>query len=35
MPPGSMCQYEVNVTGVEEVDNELLAWIRRAYERAG
>jgi len=35
MPPGSMCQYMVNVTDVEEVDEELIAWIRRAYESAG
>ena len=35
MPPGSMCQYRVNVTDVKEVDGELIAWIRRAYESAG
>ena len=35
MPPGSMCQYKVNVTDVREVDEELIAWIRRAYESAG
>ncbi len=35
MPPGSMCQYKVNVTDVKEVDGELIAWIRRAYESAG
>jgi len=35
MPPGGMCQYKVNVTEVQEVDEELIAWIRRAYESAG
>ena len=35
MPAGGMCQYKVNVTDVKEVDEELIAWIRRAYESAG
>jgi len=34
-PAGSMCNYKVNVTTVEEVDADLLAWLRRAYESAG
>jgi hypothetical protein len=34
-PPGKMCQYIVNVSHVEEVDQELLGWIKQAYERAG
>ena len=33
-PPGGMCQYKVNVTTVEEVDQELLSWIRQAYAAA-
>lgn len=32
---GSMCNYIVNVTDVQEVDSELIAWIKSAYERAG
>lgn len=32
LPPGGMCQYKVNLTDPAEVDAELLAWIRRAYE---
>lgn len=34
MPAGGMCQYKVNVTTVEEVDQELLDWIRQAYDSA-
>jgi len=34
-PPGSMCQYKVNVMDVKEVDGELIAWIRQAYESVG
>lgn len=35
MAPGGMCQYKVNVTDAAEVDPELIAWIRQAYEAAG
>ena len=35
MPPGGMCQYKVRIGDVKEVDAELVAWIRRAYESAG
>lgn len=34
-PKGSMCNYIVNLTDVKEVDSELIAWIRSAYESAG
>ena len=34
-PKGSMCNYIVNVTGTQEVDSELIAWIKSAYEGAG
>jgi hypothetical protein len=33
--PGGMCQYKVNVTKPAEVDKELIAWIRAAYDAAG
>ena len=33
--PGGMCQYKVNVTQPKEVDSELIAWIRQAYDNAG
>ena len=34
-PKGSMCNYVVNVTNTQEVDSELIAWIKSAYEGAG
>ncbi len=34
-PKGSMCNYIVNVTDVKEVDAELVAWIKSAFEGAG
>ena len=34
-PRGSMCNYIVNVTDPQEVDPELMAWIKSAYEGAG
>jgi hypothetical protein len=30
--PGGMCQYKVNLTNVKEVDAEVIAWIKQAYE---
>jgi hypothetical protein len=35
VPPGGMCQYKVRVADLAEVDAELVAWLRRAYEAAG
>ncbi len=35
MPAGGMCQYKVKVTAADQVDAELLGWIRQAYESAG
>lgn len=35
VPPGGMCQYKVKLASVSEVDEELVAWMRRAYESAG
>jgi hypothetical protein len=34
-PKGSMCNYIVNLTDAKQVDSELIAWIRSAYESAG
>ena len=33
-PKGSMCNYIVNVTDAQEVDSELVAWIKSAFEGA-
>jgi hypothetical protein len=35
MPAGGMCQYKVNVTEAGQVDQELIAWIRQAFDAAG
>jgi len=35
MPAGGMCQYKVDVTDAREVDEELMTWIRHAYDSAG
>lgn len=35
VPPGGMCNYKVKVTDAAEVDDELIAWIRQAYDSAG
>jgi len=34
-PKGSMCNYIVSLTEAEQVDSELIAWIKSAYESAG
>jgi hypothetical protein len=35
LPAGQMCNYKVRLTGAGEVDAELIAWIRTAFEAAG
>lgn len=35
LPPKSMCQYKVRLTDPAEVDAELVAWIKQAYDAAG
>jgi len=35
LPPGGMCQYKVYLVRASEVDKELVAWIRRAYDASG
>lgn len=34
-PAGSMCSYQVRLTQPEEVDAELAAWLKQAYDSAG
>jgi hypothetical protein len=31
---GGMCTHKVGVTGLDQVDDELISWLREAYERA-
>ncbi|WP_223469052.1 DUF5655 domain-containing protein [Massilia soli] len=33
--PGGMCNYKVRIADAAEVDDELLAWARQAYDSAG
>ena len=35
LPPGGMCQYKVAVADAKEVDKELIAWLRQAFDAAG
>jgi Domain of unknown function (DUF5655)/Domain of unknown function (DUF4287) len=35
IPPGGMCNYKIKLSTAAEVDPELIAWIRRAYDSAG
>ena len=35
LPAGGMCQYRVRLTTIDEVDSELIAWIRTTYDAAG
>ncbi|MDO9084649.1 MAG: DUF5655 domain-containing protein [Anaerolineaceae bacterium] len=35
LPPGGMCQYKVYLTELNEVDSELVNWVKSAYELAG
>jgi hypothetical protein len=34
LPPGGMCQYAVRLSAASEIDAELLAWVRTAYDAA-
>ena len=34
-PAGSMCHFKVKLTAAAQVDDELIAWIRQAYDTAG
>jgi hypothetical protein len=33
--PGGMCQYKVRLSSADEVNDELIVWIRAAYDHAG
>jgi hypothetical protein len=34
MPKGSMCQFKINVTEADQIDNELIGWIKTAYDES-
>ncbi|NLF63742.1 MAG: hypothetical protein GX579_03995 [Chloroflexi bacterium] len=34
MPKGSMCHFKVNLSDPEQVDDELIGWIRSAFDAA-
>jgi hypothetical protein len=35
LPPGGMCNYKVKITSIEDVDPELIAWVKQAYDQSG
>ncbi len=35
LPPGQMCNYKIRIGGTDEVDQELVEWVRAAYDSAG
>lgn len=35
LPPGGMCQYSVRLSSPDEIDAELVGWVRVAYDAAG
>ena len=35
LPPGNMCNFKVRISELSEVDDELIGWIRQAFESAG
>ena len=35
VPAGGMCQFKVFLSSVDEVDRELVEWVRQAYDSAG
>jgi len=35
LPPGQMCNYRIKLTDAAQVDAELVAWMRAAFDAAG
>ena len=34
IPPGGMCNYKIKLTSAAEVDAQVIAWIRQAFDGA-
>jgi hypothetical protein len=32
LPPGGMCQYRIKLTSPDQVDRQVLAWVRQAFD---
>jgi hypothetical protein len=35
LPPGGMCNFKVKVTDPGEVDEQLISWVKQAYDTSG
>ena len=33
--PNAMCSHKIKITDIEEVDKEVISWLKKAYENAG
>ncbi len=33
--PNAMCSHKINITDIKDIDNEVLEWIKSAYDNAG
>ena len=33
--PNSMCSHKINITDIQDIDSEVLEWIKTAYDKAG
>lgn len=33
--PNAMCSHKINISGIKDIDKEVLAWIKTAYDHAG
>lgn len=35
LTPNAMCSHKINLAGIEDIDQEVTGWIRKAYDQAG
>jgi hypothetical protein len=33
--PDAMCSHKMSLTGIKDIDQEVIGWIKTAYEKAG